>query len=184
MLNEVLFIKRLQAGDNIAFQELINEFGPRLFRAARLLNADEQAAEELVSDTLADAFVDINQFKYQASLFSWLYRILLNNFYDQLRHRKREASFKDSFLKSMTQSGGVVDHELKVLSDFQQHLPVLLSKLSGEHREIILLKFLEGMKIKEIAEALKIPENTVKARIRRALIKSRKIMKRGNLLPD
>lgn len=180
MLNEALLIKKLQAKENIAFQELSNVFGPRLFRTAKLLTTNEQEAEELVSDALADAFFDIKKFKQKSSLFSWLYRILLNNFYDRLRRRKREVAFKASF-QHAARSIDTPDKE--TLFVFQQYLPDLLSSLSHDQREVVLLKYLEGMKVKEIARSLKIPESTVNIRLYRARINLRKILKKSKFLP-
>jgi RNA polymerase sigma-70 factor, ECF subfamily len=170
MPDEALFIKRLQAGDNIAFQELISEFAPRLLRAARLLITNTAEADELVCDTLAESFCCIRNFKQQSTLFTWLYGILLNKFYYRLRHIKRDSS-----LKNYLPSAEVVSHARGFFD--RQELSDLLSHLSPEQREIILLKYLEGMKFKEISRALDIPENTVKTRLHRGMEKLRKIIK-------
>lgn len=183
MLNESLFIKKLQAGDNRAFQELIKEFEPRLSRVAKLLTANEQETEELVSDTFVGAFFSIKRFKQESSLFSWLYSILLNKFYYRLGRRKREVAFKFSFKQiAKTIKFSDRDEEKRVL--FRQYLPDLLNRLSRDHKEVVLLKFLEQMKIKEITKILKIPESTVKMRLQRAIINFRKILKESDFLPD
>ena len=181
MLNETLLIQRLQAKDARAFQELINEFGPRLFRAARLLTGNEQEAEELTSDTFTDAFFAIRRFRQESNLFSWLYGILLNKFYYRQRRRKREVSLNDS-LQPSVRPINTSDNEM--LNNLQEYLPRLLGKISLEHREVILLKYLEDMKIEEISRLLKIPEGTVKTRLHYAIINLRKMMKEMNLLPD
>lgn len=182
MLNEASLIKKLQAKDNLAFQELINEFGPRLFRAAKLLTANEPEAGELVSDTFTNAFLGINKFRQKSSLFNWLYRILLNRFYYQLRPRRREVRLDGSF-QQIIQAMATPDPDRETLTVFRQHLPVLLRKLSQEHQEIILLKYLEAMKIKNIATGLRITESAVKMRLQRALFNFRKILKESDLLP-
>lgn len=176
MLNEALFIKRLQAKEESAFRELSNEFGPRLLRATKLLTANEQEAEELVSDTLADAFLSINKFKQESQLFNWLYGILLNKFYYRCRRRKREVILESSF--------DLASQEKPLLPQQYYLLPDLLSKLSPDHQAIILLRYLEGMKLKEIAKVLKISENTVKTRHHRAISNLRDFLKIRNLLHD
>ncbi len=181
MLNEALFIKRLRAGDNIAFQELINAFGPRLLNTAKLLNSNNYEAEELVSDTFADAVLGINKFKQESSLISWLYRILFNRFYKQRRQRKREAVFKASFRHEI-KTVDFSDPDKKTLLLFQQYLPGLLSRLSHEHKEVVLFKYFGEMKLKEIARVLRIPESTVKTRLHYAIINSRRFLKDMNLL--
>ncbi len=182
MLNESLLIKKLQAKDENAFREMINEFGPRLLKTAKLLTASNHESEELVFDTFTNAFLGINKFKQKSSLFNWLYRILLNRFYYQLRPRQREVRLDASF-QPIVQAMTTPDPDQKTLTVFRQHLPVLLRKLSQEHQEIILLKYLEEMKVKEIATSLKITESAVKMRLQRALINFREILKESDLLP-
>ncbi len=183
MLNESLLIKRLKAGDNIAFQELINEFEPRLSRAAKVLGSNKQETEELVSDTFAAVFFGIKRFKQKSSLFSWLYGILLNKFYYRLGRRKREIALEVSlsyFIKAMT----TPDREKESLVLFQQYLPGLLSKIPQDQQEVILLKYLEGMQVKEIAKSLNIPESTINDRLYRARNNLRKILKNKKFLPN
>jgi len=169
MLNETLLIKRLRAKDENALHELINEFELRLLRIARLLTADQQEAEELVYDTFTSVFFSINKFKRESSLFRWLYRILLNKFHDQLRRRKREVALKTSF----QQTTRAIDTPEKQIISKQDFL-CLFSRLSADQREVILLKYLEGIKVKE----------TVKTRLHHAIANLRKIIKEMNLLPQ
>ncbi len=175
MLNELELAKRLQAKDNIAFQELINEFGSRLLRTAKALTTNEPEAEELVCNTFTNAFLGINKFKQEAGLFTWLYRILLNEIYHQLRWRKKDRG-KDPSFQPMAKLMVTPEPKQGTISLFRQYLPGLLNRLSPDQREVILLKYLEGMKIKEVATVLKIPENTVKTRLHRGLINLREIL--------
>lgn len=178
MLNEALLVKRLQAKDEGALRELINEFELRLLRAAELLTANEQEAEELVYDTFTQAFFSIKKFKQESSLFRWLYRILLNKFYDQLRRRRREIILKSTFQHTMAKS--VDAPEKHILS--QQYFLYLLSKLHIDQQEILLLRYLEGMKVREISMILNIPQGTVKTRLHYTLSQLKKIIKEMNLL--
>lgn len=168
-------VKRLQAGDDSAFQELINEFGPRLLHTARALTAHEPEAEELVCNTFTNAFLGMGRFKQDADLFTWLYRILLNEFYHQLRRRKRELGL-DASLPQVAKLMVTPELEPETISLFRQHLPGLLAMIPSDQRDVILLKYLEGMRIKEIAAFLDIPENTVKTRLHRGIINLREIL--------
>lgn len=183
MLNEALLIKRLQAEDASAVQELINEFEPRLLRAAKLLTTSEQEAEELVGETFADAFFSIKRFRQESTFFSWLYSILLNKLHYRLERRKREIVLEFPF-QQMARTTKSSSRDEDRLTLFRQYLPVLLNKLSPDHREVIILKFLEQMKIREIAQVLKIQESTVKMRLQRAIIIFKKILKESDFLPD
>lgn len=182
LLDEALLIKKLRARDESAFQELINGFGPRLFKTARLLTGSHQAAEELVADTLTNAFMGINKFKQKSSLFNWLHRILLNRFYYQIRPHKKEVRF-DGSVRSLARAMAGPDPDQETLAVFRQQLPVLLRRLSREHQEIILLKYLEEMKVRDIAAHLGITESAVKMRLQRALIIFRNLLKDSDLFP-
>ncbi len=178
MLNEIDLIKRLQAADENALEELIGEFEPRLFRAAKVLTGHEAEAEELVCDTFSDAFLGIKRFRKESGLFSWLYGILLNKFYYRLRQRRRETRFENASQVIINQDSNQI-----AVKFGQGDLTDWLGYVSYQHREVILLRYLEGLKIKEIARALQISENNVKVRLHRALNSLRKILEDGNLLP-
>lgn len=181
MINEARLVKRLQAKDNIAFQELMNEFGPRLLVAAKLLTGNILAAEELVTDTLTDVFFAIKRFRGKSGLFTWLYGILLNKFYSQLKRRKREVAI-DDFLLQEIKTKDISGTDKNLSSLVQQYLPGLLGKISPDHREVILLKYFEDMKINEIARVIKVPAGTVKTRLHHAIFNLRKVIKGMNLL--
>ncbi len=176
MLNEVLLIKRLRVKDNAAFQELIDEFGPRLFKAAKSLTTNEQEAEELITDTFANAFIGIKKFKQESSLYSWLYRILFNRFYYLSRQRKKEITLGISF-QDIAQAIAGPNRETTNL--FRQYLPGLISRLSRDQQEAVLLRYLESMEIKDIAKFLRITEGAVNIRLHRARNNLRKIIKQG-----
>lgn len=184
MLNEASFVKRLQAKEESAFQELIIEFGPRLLRTAKLLTGNESSAEELVCDTFANAFLGINKFRQESNLFTWLYRILLNEFYYQLRRHRKEIVLDAFIQQQILKMLGMTNSDPTALAFSRQYLSDLLSKVSAEHREVLLLKYIEGLSIKEIVQYLKIPENTVKTRLHRAINNLRKLLEQGNFLPE
>jgi RNA polymerase sigma-70 factor (ECF subfamily) len=180
MTDENLLIQRLQADDESAFKELLDSFGPRILRAAKILTGNNSASEELTSDTLSDAYFAIKRFRGESGLFTWLYRILLNKYYSWLRQQKKAVSLDISltFIEAPRE-----DSNKETLDVFQNNLSGILDKISPEHKEVILLKYMEEMKIEDISEILKIPEGTVKTRLHHAINNMRKIMKEMNLLP-
>jgi RNA polymerase sigma-70 factor (ECF subfamily) len=180
MLDEDALVKRLQSGDPKAPQELISIFGPRILGSARLLTKDYQSAEELASDTIADAILSIRNFRQSGGLFSWIYGIMLNKFYYHRRRQKREAQLISSLQYIRQSANQTTSNTLVGIKDL---IPQFLQKIPSHQREVILLKYLEGKRLEEIAQILRIPRGTVKSRLHNAISRLRKILKKMNLLP-
>ncbi|MFH1231883.1 MAG: RNA polymerase sigma factor [Planctomycetota bacterium] len=177
-MDEADLLRRLRLKDEEAFNELVQAYGPRLLRAARLITGNNQYAEELASDVFAEAYLALPRYRAESSLFNWLYAIMLNQFRYRLRQKKRFVPLTSEIVSIDNQP----EHPEK--TDFVNNISNWLSLVSPEHRDVLILKYLEQKKIDEIADILGIPVGTVKSRIHNALESLRKIIKDMNLLPD
>jgi RNA polymerase sigma-70 factor (ECF subfamily) len=177
-MDETDLLHRLRLKDKEAFDELVRTYGPRLLRAARLITGNNQYAEELTSDTFAEAYLALPRYRAESSLFNWLYAIMLNQFRYQCRQKRRYVPLDQDVIPV------VQTPEQTNQTNLIKNLPKWLSQISDEYREVIILKYLEQKKIEEIASILDIPIGTVKSRIHNALESLRKIIKDMNLLTD
>ncbi|MFH1226605.1 MAG: RNA polymerase sigma factor [Planctomycetota bacterium] len=177
-MNEKELVSRLRAKEEQAFEELVQSYGPRLLRGARLLTGQSQLAEVLVSDAFAEAFFALPRYRAEAPLFNWLYGIMLNQFRYHCRKHKHFINL-ESVADSLEAKETPVDD-----SDMLKRLPDCIGKLSPEHSSVIVLKYLEGKTTEEIADILAIPSGTVKSRVHNALEFLRKTMNQMNLLPN
>jgi len=165
-----------RAGDPVALEELVERYGDRLLRSAALLCGKEADAEDLVQDTFVEAARSAPRFRGQSSLYTWLHAILLN----LTRHYHRSRS-RISYDEEVGDAEAMVADEATARMDVAvagSALTAALRRLSAPHREVIILRYYEDMKIDEIAAHSGVSKGTVKSRLHYAIAELQK------LLPD
>ena len=144
-------------------QAVIDEI-PKLRRFARALSGDPALADDLVQDCLERALGRLHLWRENTNMRAWLFTILRNLHLNQLRHNARRP--REAPLDEMGDAPGSVapsQGDSIALRDLEK----ALSRLSDEHREVILLIGLEGMTYQETAEIVGIPLGTVMSRLSR-----------------
>jgi RNA polymerase sigma-70 factor (ECF subfamily) len=166
-MDEEQLVQGLRSQDPGAVQELVVSHGDRLFRSACLLCGDQAEAQDLVQETLLQAVRSAPRFRGCSSVYTWLHGILLNLTRHYHRDRKRmvydeELARQEPVPPDEKPSGLDVELTSSALAD-------ALGGLSGPHREVLVLRFYEDMKIHEIAAHLGISNGTVKSRLHYAI---------------
>lgn len=174
-----------RGGDADAFCRLIEPLQTRLLRQATALSGDLATAEDLVSETLVEAWKSLARFNGDCRLSTWLYSILMHRHYKWLRRAKsrplafgwlpffqrERAAAQQENLPSAASSPA----EEMAQKDSCAHLLRCVDRLPARHREVVLLRFFEDASLPEIARILKCNEGTVKSRLHHALEKLRKM---------
>lgn len=136
---------------------------PSLRAFGMSLSGRRDLADDLVQETLMKAWDHHGSFMPGTNLRAWLYTILRNEFYTQIRKRKREVEDADGFhssqLASLPEQHGHLD-----MADFQRALP----QLPPDQREAIILVGASGFSYEEAAEICKVAVGTIKSRVNRA----------------
>jgi RNA polymerase sigma-70 factor (ECF subfamily) len=164
----------LRRRDSLAVGVVVDEFGRRLLRSAFLLCGSETDAQDLVQETFVQALQAVHRFRGRCSIYSWLHAILLNlsRHYHRERHRmvvSDELARRDV----PAPEEGIARLDTDVASSA---LAVALQRLSGDHREVLVLRFYEEMKIHEIAAHLGISKGTVKSRLHYAIAQMQRLL--------
>lgn len=147
-----------------AVREQISAEIPHLKRYAMFLSRDASTAEDLVQDCILTAIDRAEQYRVEFALRPWLFAILRNTFFNQLRRGKHQPLVDDETARnhSPAVSG---NQEAKVeIGELQS----ALDRLSLEHRDIVLKVAVEGFTYEEAARILEIPVGTVRSRLARA----------------
>jgi len=166
--DEKAFCCLLREGDQTALEKMVENYGDRLVRGALFLCRDEPEAQDLVHETFYQAFLSVKNFKGECSVYFWLYRILRNIYLNQIRHKRKLFSL----LKSQRISWLNPDIADKDVADRMGiEMTQAISRLSLKHREILLLRYMDGYKFHEIGEILDVSLGTVKSRLFHALRK-------------
>jgi RNA polymerase sigma factor (sigma-70 family) len=166
-------VKRVQAGDVAAFDQLIRKYRERLFGVVYNMTSNREDTADLVQDAFIKAFQSINRFQGQSSFFTWLYRIAVNTALSHLRKNKLRTFFSlekiqeddpsSKVLADLTDRSGA-DRDA-YLRELQEKLNEALQKLSIKHRTVITLFEIDGLSHAEIAEIMECSEGTVRSRL-------------------
>lgn len=132
-------------------------------------------AEDVVQETLVGAFRGLGGFRGQASVKTWLTRILIKRV-ARLRRSQylRQAGPIDEAAGCSDRAGGAT---ATGRADIRMDVSAVLADLSEEHRTVILLREMQQMRYDEIAEALAIPRGTVESRLSRARQRLKELLK-------
>jgi RNA polymerase sigma-70 factor (ECF subfamily) len=171
---EEKWVDAFKKGEPQSIEKVITVYGTPLLRSAFLLCGNEVEAHDMVQETFFQAMKSIHRFKEKSSLFTWLYGILLNVFRQQTR-KKRYSAFPGNFGERNSESGNNPEYNLERERAFSR-VYSMIQTLSPHHREALILRYYEGLKIAEIAEITRVSEGTVKSRLHYATEALRKKM--------
>ncbi len=145
----------------------------------RLVQSPDDAAD-VVQDAFLNAFQSLHTFKGDAEFFTWLYRIAFNTAISLKRKRRPTVSLEthsgDSGLDPDDPSEYVRPGVALERTEEEQELTVAIARLSPEHREVLLLKDIDGLKYEDIADLLKVPIGTIRSRLHRARLELRDLL--------
>lgn len=167
-------VTRCQAGDIRAFDELVQRYRGRVYAMIFNMVHNEQDAWDLAQDGFFKAWKSIGKFRGQSSFYTWLYRIVMNLAIDWSRKRQIQSGieFNDEVGLDNIEPGSSTSPKAEPLpharleqAEIGRRIELALSKLSSEHRAVILLKEQEGLQYHEIAEVLHCSIGTVMSRL-------------------
>lgn len=181
---EVLLIREAQAGSRAAFDALVRQYDQAVLRIALRLTGSEQDAQDIHQEAFLKAYRYLNNFRFECSFYTWIYRIATNLCLDHLRRRKSRREEQSVVLdgrgEEMDLLGNVSDDrsganparelERKVLGEKIQDA---LSHLTPRERMVFELKHYQGLKLRTIGEMLSTTEETAKNTLFRATRKLR-----------
>jgi RNA polymerase sigma-70 factor (ECF subfamily) len=186
-VSELDLVKRCQAGQADAFDELVVRYRARIFGMIYSMVHSEQDAWDLAQDSFVKAWKSIKRFRGQSSFYTWIYRIVMNVTIDWLRKKQVKgagAEFDDSIqLKEIDPASKTVPkpdalpYENVQRSEIRTQIDQAISQLTPEHRAVILMKEIEDMQYHEIAEALGCSIGTVMSRLFYARKKLQSLLK-------
>ncbi len=152
--------------DKNEFSEKVLEAEQTLYRVSKSILLQDEDCEDAVQEAVLKAFSKRNSLREVKYFKTWLTRILINECYRLLRTKKQEVSYEDYFQEEQAEANQYSELYAAIL------------KLDIKHRMPIILFYMEGYSVNEIARLLRVPSGTVKSR----LSKGRKQLKK--LLDD
>src|SRR5579883_149399 len=191
--DEAALVRRIQAGDEMAFREIVERYQSKVFSIIFGILRNHNDAEDIAQQVFAKIYFSIKNFDFRSSLLTWIYKITVNECYDYLRKKRvrklvYESDFSADESLRMENTEPATDQAPGVDDRLAQHdlILKLLKKLSEEDRSLILLKEVEGHSVEELSEMTGMNENTIKVKLFRArqkLVKAAQRLERAPLAP-
>jgi len=181
--NDSSLVERCLGGDDTAWEDLVRLHTRRVHAVCYRFTGSDYEAQDLTQDVFLRVFKTIGSFRSGEGSFSvWLMRLTRNLLIDHYRRSKQERA-TDSIEEQLP----VLEEKVSMTSrtdgllagrEAGEILQAALEKLSPELRETLILRDLEELEYREIAEALGVPEGTVKSRLNRGRAELARILRR------
>jgi RNA polymerase sigma-70 factor, ECF subfamily len=167
-------IKAFKAGDGNAFEQLVRRYQRQVANIIYLTLGNREEVQDISQELFVRVYRSIDKFEFDASFFSWIYRITVNLCIDELRRKKIKRALSLDFLTEGSLEKEKKSKEILLASDGmlddekREIILGALQKISQEHRQVIILREYEELTYSEIASYLGISIQAVKSRIFRA----------------
>jgi len=160
-LNDADLVAQCLGGDTRAFEQLVEKYQRPLFNIALRMVRDCEDARDITQNVFIKAYESLGIYDPGHKLFSWLYRIAVN---ESLNWIKRRSSFARAAKQWLLSNPGRVEPAQGDAGP-DARLAKALMKLKPEHRSVVVLKHLSGCSYRDLSTILAIPEKTVKSRL-------------------
>jgi RNA polymerase sigma-70 factor (ECF subfamily) len=177
-------VAAVREGDTLAYRGLVEKYQDRVYHMVYGMVRNREDARDITQDAFVKAYDHLDRFRLESGFYTWIYRIAMNLAIDHLRRRKRTNTTEfDEQVANRDERGGIdeVHHQdspSKALERKRLYDRILsaIQDLPEDQRQAILLRELEGLSYKEIAEVMDIPEGTVMSRLYYARRKLQKVL--------
>ena len=157
-------VRALNAGDLSAFDGLYHRYRDWVVRLARRFAGNDDDALDVLQETFSYVFRKFPGFVLTASMTTFLYPVVKNLSIAARRKRTRQAQWPDDGTRPDPAAPDTIDYARQ-----REELSAVLASLAEGQREVLLMRFVDGMSLVEIGQALGVPEGTVKSRLHNAI---------------
>ena len=186
--DDLTLVRRCREGDQGAFRTLVERYQRKAVAQALGMLKDKDDAMDVAQEAFVKVYRYLDHFKGDSSFYTWLYRIVANLCVDRMR-RKSSAQHADNveFDEKMDQeelaTAGILSTKLgsnpqkaALRAELAEKIDEALGQIPEKHREILVMRELEGMSYEDLARVLKIPKGTVMSRLFHARAKMQALL--------
>jgi RNA polymerase sigma-70 factor (ECF subfamily) len=180
-LGERLFLSRLRARDERAFQELVHDYGDRVFNLVLRMVGSRAEAEDIAQEVFVTVFKSVETFRGESRFSTWLLRIAANHAKNRIKYLARRATDRrgledapESALADLDVGKAVMHAHVQApdalleAAERGSALERAIAALDEDQRLVVILRDVEELSYEEICEITGLPEGTVKSRLHRA----------------
>ncbi len=169
-------VERAARDDHRAFQLLVERYQRKAYTVAFGILRNEDAAMDVTQDAFVKVYKALPGFKGQAAFYTWLYRIVVNLCIDRKRKaaRRAEVEYEDTLSHGddapqvgpiLASTGIESPMAAYARRELREQMEQAMASRSERHREILVLREVEGLSYEELSEALEVPKGTVMSRL-------------------
>ena len=144
--NEIILVTALKRADELAVEYWFKKYHPKLKKLALSKAPNKELAEELVQETFINCLKSLNLFKGKSSLATWMQTVMRHEISDL--YRKRYAK---KFIQTLPLSDFLLDKNYKNAEETAVAVKKVLTKMASKNRDLLLEKYVDKKKVKEIA---------------------------------
>lgn len=162
-MDQKILIRKIQKGQQDAkeaFEDLYNQYSKSALRVAYGILKEYHSAMDAVEETFIRVYYNINKFNASRSFNAWFYKILTNECYRIIGKKKKIV-----YMTEEIQNKATTEDKIKI--EEYDDLYKAIENLDEQTRTMIVLKYIQGFKEKELAYIMNIKVNTVKTKLRR-----------------
>ncbi len=169
--DEELVKRVIQAQSTSDFGIIYDRYAQKVFQKCISFVKDSDVAKDLAHDIFIKCYVNLSKFNFESKFSTWLYRLTYNFCIDYLRKHNRIIKRGEEELENISDDDSDLQ-EKKLLALRADRLKEVLEKIPTADKAILLMKFQDGLSLKEIMPILECGESAVKMRIKRAKAKA------------
>ena len=183
-MDDSLLVIQAREGNREAFNALMELYQTKVYNLALRMTGSPEDAADLTQEAFLNAWRGLPTFRGGSSFSTWLYRLTNNACIDFLRREKRRKTVEGGFsmddeeqnYAELVPDDSPAPQALLEGKELKEAIQRGLAQLSEEHRQVLVLREVNGLSYSEIARITGLEEGTIKSRIARARISLRKIL--------
>ena len=188
-LRERLLIRKLRERDEKAFREMVERYRDQVYNLTFRMLGNREEAEDVAQEVFISVFKNIESFRGDSKLSTWLYRITANHCKNRIkylarRHDRQQHELDETLLKEGADTALTAptqprrpDKHLEGVQ-LERIIQTCIAQLDDDHRILIVLRDIQDLSYDEICTITSLPEGTVKSRLHRARLALRKKMQK------
>ncbi|MEE9371704.1 MAG: RNA polymerase sigma factor [Saprospiraceae bacterium] len=159
--------KYLETQRSFYFDLIYERYAPKIFGKSLSLMNDEALAQDCTQEIMMKILLNLSKFNFQSKFSTWVYSITYNFCIDKIRKRKKNPSIAvDDFSYFDREDNEIADRHLKEVK--LERLKIILEVIPISDKAILLMKYMDGLSIKEISDIISKSESAVKMKLKRA----------------
>ncbi len=187
--DDLILVQRVRSGDQRAFKQLVERYQRKVYAVAYGMLKDKEEAKDVTQEAFIKVYRYLDHFKGDASFYTWLYRITSNICIDAMRRKNASkadghAEFDEAVRMDTSEANlgalgsklGTNPQKSMLRKELAEKIAAAFQEIPEEHRNILLLREVEGMSYDDLARTLQIPKGTVMSRLFHARLKMQKVL--------